>query len=249
MNSRIHILEELRELNSSLPAHAKEPVFTVPEGYFDGFAASVLAKIKATAAASVNEELSTLSPLLAAIPKKMPYSTPENYFDELAASLPAMRNEDILPSVLSEHHRQMPYETPAGYFESLPQLVLARVERPGAKVVQMRTRGWMKVAAAAMIAGVMAISGIAYFNGQNHRAPDPQSNPGEWVAKKLKGVSNDALEDFIQTADITPNGSEMAKGKAKSAEVRSMLHDVSDRELENFLEQVPTDDEELSVIN
>lgn len=248
MNSRIHISDELRELNSSLPANALEPVFTVPEGYFDNFAATVLAKIKANEAATVNEELSTLSPLLAAIPKKMPYSTPENYFTDLENGLTSLVNDEVLPSVLSEHDRLMPYETPAGYFESLPAVILARVERPGAKVVPMRTRGWMRVAAAAMVAGIIAISGLVYYNSGS-KGPDLQQNPEEWVAKKLKGVSNDALEEFIQTADITPNGSETAKGKVRSAEVRSMLHDVSDRELENFLEQVPTDDEELSVIN
>lgn len=245
MNSRIHISEELRELNSSLPAYAKEPVFTVPDGYFDHFAASVLAKIKAMDA-SVNDELSALSPLLAAIPRTTPYAIPENYFSDLATDLPALTDEETVPSVLSEHHRQMPYETPAGYFESLPATVLARVERPKAKVVPMRTRGWMKVAAAALVAGVIALSGFFYFSGQ-HNALDPASNPEEWVAKKLKGVSTDALEDFIETADISPDGSSTARGR--SAEVRSMLDDVSDRELENFLDQVPTDDEELSVIN
>jgi hypothetical protein len=245
MNSRTHISDELRELNSSLPAYAHEPVFTVPEGYFDHFAASVLAKIKASEAASVNEELSALSPLLAAIPKKMPYSTPENYFSNLQTDLPALVQEDVLPSVLAEHNRLMPYQIPAGYFESLPQVILARIERPRAKVVQMRTRGWMRVVAAAMVAGIITISSLVYFNGS--RAVDPQQNPDEWVAKKLNGVSVDALEDFIQNADIAPNGSEMAQ--STSAEVRSMLSDVSDRELEKFLDQVPTDDEELSVIN
>jgi hypothetical protein len=247
MNSRTHISDELRELNSSLPANANEPVFTVPEGYFDHFAASVLAKIKDTQADAVNEELSTLSPLLAAIPKKMPYSTPENYFNELATGLPSLMAEEVLPSVLDEHHRQMPYETPAGYFESLPQVMLARVAKPTAKVIRMRPQRWMRVAAAAMVAGIIAISGFFYFNGAN--SVDPQQNPDEWVANKLKGVSNDVLEDFIQTTDVSPNGTQTASGTAKSAEVRTMLGDVSDGELENFLEQVPTDDEELYIIN
>lgn len=245
MNSRIHISDELRELNSSLPAYANEPVFTVPDGYFEHFAASVLAKVKAIDAASVNDELSHLSPLLAAIPRHMPYALPENYFSELEPGLPA-REEEPLPSVLGEHHRRMPYAVPAGYFEALPEAVLARVERPKARVVPMRTR-WMRVAAAAVVAGVMALSGYLYFGGSGTNTPDFQSNPEEWVARKLKGVSTDALEAFIQTADATPGGTSTASGRAP--EVRSMLKDVSDRELENFLEQVPTDDDELSVIN
>ena len=246
MNSRIHILNELRELNSTLPPNVNEPVFTVPDGYFENFAATVLQRIKGVEAPSVSEELSSLSPLLAAIPKKMPYSTPENYFSELAADLPALTNEEILPSVLAEHHRHMPYEIPAGYFESLPAQVLAKVNKPRAKVIQMAPRRWMRIAVAAMVAGIITISGIAYFNGSS--SVDPQSSPDEWVANKLNGVSNDALEEFIQTTGAIA-GNEVAHGAAKHAEVRSMLGDVSDKELEKFLEQVPTDDEELVIIN
>jgi len=246
MNSRTHISDELRELNSSLPADANKPVFTVPEGYFDHFAASVLAKIKTTEADAVSDELSALSPLLAAIPRKTPYSTPENYFTELATGLPSLMAEETLPSVLLEHNRQMPYETPAGYFESLPEVLLARVAQPKAKVIRMEPRRWMRVAAAAMVAGIITISGWVYFTGKN--TTDLNQSPEEWVASKLKGVSNDALEDFIQTTDVSPNGTETANG-TQLTEVRSMLGDVSDGELEIFLEQVPTDDEELSIIN
>lgn len=244
MNSRIHISDELRELNSSLPAHAIEPVFTVPEGYFDHFAASVLAKIKAQEPVAVSDELSALSPLLAGIPKKMPYSTPENYFSELASGIPSLTNEEVFPTVLRDHNRHMPYEVPAGYFESLPEVILARVAKPTARVVHI-TRKWMRVAAAAMVAGIITISSLVYFNW--NKTVDPQQNPEEWVAKKLKGVSNDALEDFIQEAGLSPNGNQTAQGSA--AEVRSMLGDVSDRELDKFLEQVPIDDEELYLIN
>ena len=125
MNSRTHISDELRELNSSLPATAIEPVFTVPEGYFEHFAASVLAKLKAQEPVAVSDELSALSPLLAAIPKKMPYSTPDNYFSELTGGLQSLTNEEVLPTVLRDHSRQMPYEVPAAYFESLPEVILA----------------------------------------------------------------------------------------------------------------------------
>lgn len=239
MNSRIHISDELRELNSSLPANANEPVFTVPEGYFEHFAASVLAKIKAQDPVAVSDELSALSPLLAAIPKKMPYSTPDNYFSELTDGIPSLTKEDVLPAVLQQHDRHVAYEVPAGYFESLPEMILARVAKPTARVIRMNPRKWMRVAAAAMVAGIIAIGSLLYFNG--NQTVDPQQNPEEWVAKKLKGVSNDALEAFIQATDLSPNGTQTAQGSA--TEVRTMLNDVSVRELDKFLEQVPSDEE------
>lgn len=242
MNSRNPILNELSELNSSLPPNATEPVFTVPEGYFDNFAATVLAKIKGAPAESTTEELSALSPLLASIPKKMPYSIPEGYFSELTGGVPALIGEEALPSVLSEHDRRTPYQVPDGYFESLPAIMLGRVQKPRAKVIGINRQRWMRVAVAAVVAGIMTLGGLAYFN--NKSTVDPTQNPDEWVASKLKGVSVDALENFIQEVTIGTNGNtELAQGAPAKREVRSMLNDVSDQELENFLEAVPTDEE------
>src|SRR6476661_7700312 len=98
MNSRNAIQQELNDLRSSLPlTNNEQPVFTVPEGYFENLAASVLAKIKSQSPVSAATELEALSPVLAAIPKQTPYSVPENYFTHLATGLPALVHEEALP--------------------------------------------------------------------------------------------------------------------------------------------------------
>lgn len=244
MNTRTAIQTELNELNSSLPIE-KQPVFTVPEGYFEGFAASVLAKIRGQHSMNTGDELSELSPMLAAISKKMPYSVPENYFSNLSADVPAIVGDEALPTFLATHSKQMPYEVPAGYFENLPGAVLAKVAKPQAKVVSMGSR-WMRYAAAAVVTGLIAVSGILYFKGD--QTVDPSQQPEEWVAKKLKGVSNQALEEFINTTDYQSSGDELVQSK-NGLDVGNMLDDVSTRELDAFLDQVPTDNDELSVIN
>ncbi len=76
---------------------------------------------------------------------------------------------------------------------------------------------------------------------------DPAKQPGQWVAKNLEGVSNQALDEFIKTADL--NASENIAKASNNTEVRNMLKEVSDIELDAFLTAVPTDDEELLVIN
>lgn len=244
MSTNKHIQDELRELNSTLPSDAKKPVFSVPENYFENFAASVLLKIKEEAAVSAADELTSLSPLLAGLSKKMPFEVPENYFSTLDSEVPSLIQEDPFPSFLAEDNRTNPYETPAGYFDTLPQQVLTKVTKQPAKVVALDRTRWMRVAAAAMVAGVIAISGLLYYN--NRTTTETAASPESWIASELKNVSNQDLEDFIETTAM-PADKQMAS--ASKVEVRKMLDDVSVKELDAFLAQVPTDDEELLIIN
>ena len=239
MNSPNAIQNELNELSSNLPFENKQPVFTVPGGYFENFAAAVWAKIQSQQPNST-EEWETLSPVLAAIPKKMPFTVPENYFQTL--DLPDF-TEPVAP-LLAEISRSMPYGVPAGYFENLDRNVRNRIRKPGAPVVSMTSR-IVRYAAAAVVAGLVVTGGIFYFNGNG--ALDPTRQSEAWVAQKLEKVSNSELETFINTADVNPNGRDLA-GQS-SREVRNLLSDVSTSELEAFLNEVPTDNEELSVIN
>ncbi len=246
MNSLTAIQEELKDLSSSLPFD-KQPVFTVPPGYFENFAASVMARLKSQQQpADSAEELAELSPLLAAIPRKMPFTVPENYFSGLTQNLPSLLQEDQLPEVLQRHTRETPYTVPAGYFEGLAEGVLAQVQKPAGKVVSFGLRPWMRMAAAAVVTGLIAISTVLYFNSGSPGV-DPNRQPEEWVAQKLKNISVTELEAFIRTADISNSGKELAKTSSKGAEVRKMLKDVSNSELEAFLNQVPIEDEAITI--
>lgn len=246
MNSRSHIQSELMELNSSLPFNVKEPVFDVPEGYFENFAAGVLAKIKGKLTDSVTGEVAEISPLLAGLSRKMPYSLPENYFEQAATELPGLIKDDSLPEILSSAGKSMPYRVPTGYFEHLPEQVAARVAAPKARVVQMHPRRrWTQFAVAAIMAGVIVLSGVYFFKT---KPIDPNSQPEAWVAKKLKNVSFQELEEFIETTPAGINGTETANNSV-SGDVKELLQDVSVNELDNFLSQVPGDNEELQIIN
>jgi hypothetical protein len=243
MSTNKHIQDELRELNSTLPSHAKEPVFSVPESYFENFAASVLVKLKEETAISAADELTSLSPLLAGLSKKMPYEVPQNYFTSLEETTPTLIQEDVLPSFLAVHEKTNPYTIPAGYFEQLPDQVLAKVTKQPAKVVSFNRTRWMRVAAAAMVAGVMAISGWVYYNSRS--STDPVQSSEAWLASELKNVSNQDLETFIETTTMPADQQVASKSKV---EVQKMLKDVSVKEIDAFLAQLPTDDE-LMILN
>ena len=244
MDSRTTIQDELNELNSSLPP-VKEPVFSVPDGYFENFAAIVLSKIKGEGAVSVSDELAGLSPLLAGLSKKMPLSVPENYFSSLVNEVPVLIGNDELPSILAEHQRKMPYTVPNGYFENLSEQILAKASPKQAKVISIGRPRWMKLAAVATVAGIIALSSILYFN---NKTIDPDLQQDAWMAKNLKGVSDQALEEFVQSTEINTSN-QVAHNPAQTAEVRTMLKDISTSELDAFLSDVPHDDDELTLIN
>ncbi|HVG11878.1 MAG TPA: hypothetical protein VM843_02690 [Flavisolibacter sp.] len=244
MNSHKAIQEELASLNSTLPP-VKKPVFTVPDGYFENFSTSVLLKVQELEAHSVASELANLSTLLPGLSKEMPYSVPENYFSSLANEIPVLIGNDPLPSILQETGARTPYQVPDGYFEQLPGAIISKVHPSGAKVVAMGSTRWMRYAAAAIVIGILVLGSILYFRKSD--VSDPASGPQNWVAEKLKSVSDKDLEEFVQAADLPKAGS---GGTAKrTVEVRNMLTDVTDGELDDFLAAVPTDDDELILIN
>jgi hypothetical protein len=245
MNSRKHIQEELEGLGSHLPPDTGAP-YSVPEGYFDNFADRMLAKVKGESN-PVTDELAEIAPLLAGIPKHPTLSLPHNYFVSLESDLCAIISEETVSPLLAGIDRTMPNAVPAGYFEGLSTEILSKVERPAAKVVSMNRSSWMRMAVAAVIAGIIAVGGIAYFNGNSGANANVQSTA--WVEKGLKGVSDATLTDFINATDPAAQASDVAKTTTHSTEVRQLMTDVSEGEMDAFLAQVPTDDDELLIIN
>lgn len=243
MKTWSNIQDELKELNSSLPPEKVQEAFSVPQGYFEQFAASVLERIKLEEQ-DESQELENLSPLLASIPRKMPFSVPAGYFDSSASSLPAFTGQEELPEILASLKGSNPYSVPQGYFESLPDQVLSRVAQPRGRVVSMKTR-WMRVATAAMVGGIIAISGYFYFAGKQQTTPAPDVNNPQWVAQKLKNVENQELEEFIRSTDISAKTPESSQKPSANDEVKALLKDVSVQEMESFLNQLPVEEDPM----
>ena len=236
MNNREPIKEELKSLNSTLVADAVGMPFSVPDGYFEGLASSVMARLKNQEPVSVKQELEMLSPTLAGMSKTMPFSVPDQYFSSNLDSLKTVVNENEAPSFSS---KEMPFEIPSSYFDNLPTQVLQKLTRPQAKVIPMMQRKWVRLAAAAMVTGILAISGITYFGSKK----DISVNNPEWVANKLKNVPDKTIDEFVKITDVSAASMITAKKQTKSTDSRKLLQDIPDKELDAFLQQLPADEE------
>ena len=251
MSNRDAILNELKSLDSSLPL-ANSPSFSVPEGYFENFAASVLAKVKNLQTADVKTELAGLSPLLARMPKAMPYAVPSSYFDDNLQNVLAGSAEET-PLFFADLSKEMPYRVPVNYFGELPLQLLEKVSGPKAKVVPLFQRTWARAGAAAVIAGGLVIGSMQLFTAKtvNDGTASKQIDTASTliaqvqpvIQQEIKKVSTEDLENFIQAAPTTASATpKKSTAKAKSSQ---SLKDVSINDLEAFLSDVPQTDEEL----
>lgn len=240
MDPRKHITEELKTLNSNLPEAVTHNIFAVPEGYFEGFAAGVLARIHAQNM-NAEAELEALSPLLAGISKKNPFSVPEGYFGQLDADRGAIVAEEAYSAELWSVKGITPYSVPVGYFEALPQQILEKTATPQrGKVISLRS--WMRMAVAACVAGIIFIAGFQYFDSSRVSVGSQA-----WMERKLNTVSDKELDEFIQTTDPAHTG--VAANTPAANDVRALLKDVSLTEMDAFLEQVPVEDEPVELVN
>src|SRR5574338_1392709 len=93
----------------------------------------------------------------------------------------------------------MPYSVPDGYFEQITTDIPSRLNTvTEAKVISFTHRRWFRYAAAAVVIGFITLGDLLF---EHRPGIDPDKNPDEWIAKNVKKVSADKLDDFIRLAD------------------------------------------------
>ncbi len=243
MTRKENILNELNELKSMLVTVNPENIYAVPAGYFEGLAELVLNRIKAMEAINAAEELSYLSPSLKNISRQMPYDVPAGYFEGLAEKTIRKVHEnnvnqsskeelETLSPLLSGLKKTMPYSIPEGYFENLAE----KRNKPVTKVVSFTHRSWFRYAAAAVVTGVVVLSGLIILN--TRKSVDPVKQPYAWVKKSIKEVDKAVIEDFVTLADEEYVARDaVASGPVKPEEIKELMKDVSDKEIQDFLDE------------
>lgn len=252
MTQRDNILQELNDLNSQLAGQNPLNVYEVPSGYFENLVAEVMKRIKALEANNAADELAHLSPLLNTISKQNPYTVPAGYFDELGGQLTGiMQSADHLSAeeetasispLLAGLKKENPYQVPAGYFENLSTDIAAKESKPQANVVSFTSRKWFRYAAAAVVTGVVVLAGFLYFTTKNNVSPVEQ--PYAWVKKSFKKADPKEIEAFVALADEElPNKNDVASNPVNTAEIKELLQDVSEQEIQSFLSETSASEE------
>lgn len=187
MNTRTDIINELEQLQSPLATWQPVNVFSVPQGYFEGLAASVLRTVQGDnilqslqppanadvpagyfdnlagnilnkIKAQANED-EPLSPLLESLRKTNVFTVPQGYFEGLSEGMVAAQSTDdiALSATLQSLRGQQVFTVPQGYFEALPSQIAAKLPQSKGKVVSFVRSRFVKYAAAAVVTGAMAL--------------------------------------------------------------------------------------------
>lgn len=228
------IIEELENMGSLLFEHQPAQIYRVPDGYFENLPDLMLFKV------SADEELDKIT-----LPQT--YSVTPGYFESFPQKMLSLvkGSEEVgvdeelagLSSLLSGIKRETPYTVKETYFEDLN--IQPAAEKEKAKIISISsTKSWMRYAAAAIVIGFIAITGVWYFNQTT--SIDPVEDPYAWVKQKTKKISNDDLESFIELANIESSAIDpKILNPVKSAEMKELMEDVPDSEIIDFLNETP----------
>lgn len=236
------------EASPVLPASKQNP-YSVPTGYFENLADTLLNRVKAENASSAIEEIESLSPVLSKLNKTNPYTLPTGYFEELATNITdgakaiELVNEELenLSPLMIGLKNNNVYQAPEGYFDSLANTLLAKAkQQQPAKVVSMNFgRKIMRYAAAAVVAAVVFGAGwLIVYNGVPGKATDEKI--AKELNEKVKKVSDDELIKFFEDDNTTIDDNTVAATQSTeidAADMKDMLADISDEELQQYLEE------------
>jgi len=209
--------------------------FTVPSGYFDTFSSVVLEKIA--------QKSSVLN-----IVKTGTYSVPENYFNTLADDIlnkiktQSRRSEvqlelDSLSPVLSSIPKTNVYTIPDNYFEELSAPV--NNQAAPAKVISMgRVRKWMNYAAVACVA-VLLFSGGYFYLSKSYNKIEVVAAPVVNVEEQISVLSDEEITDYLRTNSNMSvyTNTNVDENQSRNMDVQNMLQNVSDEEIQQYLDQ------------
>jgi hypothetical protein len=241
MTTRNIILNELRELESSLENYSPQNTYTVPKGYFEGLPTQILNRIRALETADAKDESEYLSPVLSNASKEMPYSVPAGFFQNLSdailqkiskhADYQTFEEEiETLSPLLSSLKNKNPYSVPAGYFGNLETVI----DKKETKVISITRSRWYRLAVAAVIIGIVAIGGLLFMKSDQ---VDPNKNPEKWISKNVnKKVSEEKIDEFVKLAEDEALNTIDENDETKLAEIKELMKDVPEKEIQDFLD-------------
>lgn len=208
MENRNDILNELNELSPLLAGISREPLFTVPDGYFDQLPFEILSAVHS--GNSLNSA-----------------SVPEGYFETLADNImariragekddPVKEISELSPLLSGIQQPKHPYTVPAAYFETLENNIKGSVHQPAARVVSLtRFSRVARYAAAAMITGLACFGVYRYtqkpatINAVTVATLDPSIEKGKNMSEQqfneaLSSLSEEDIARYIEkTGDET----------------------------------------------
>lgn len=231
---RNDIRDELKEIAASIADIGNENCYRVPDNYFEDFADEVMSKIQLPF---------TQLPLTPPAPA---------YFEGLAGNILSKIksngtiveeyndvNEELtsLSPLLASIKKVNVYTVPTHYFANFKVAIPAAQEKKPVISMHPPVR-WIRYAAAAVVIGVVAISGIFLFKN------DPTGSSTAAMYPKddsiiLSSVSNDAIASYLKQSPANMDiSAPLDENKINPGNLtEQLLQDVSAADIQEYLQE------------
>lgn len=262
MGDNINILNELKELNSTVLINAeRKNLYAYPDGYFYELSANIVRQIWFQSLPFLNpysvpegyfenlpeiilDKLAVKSNYSHAVTKTL-YNVPHGYFNNLAGNIlqkiKSKNNtvqeelEEIAP-LLSTIPKTNVFTVPARYFETLAPVQTKLSEQP-VKVISIGTkaRRWIAYAAAACIAAFMFGGGYYYMQG---KAPANTSAihteiAGVNIEQAISQLSDSDIDDYLNNDNSDVYTNQNFDNQ--DLNIKTLIENMSDEEIDNYL--------------
>lgn len=235
MNRDKHILLELAEIAPTLAAAEKTMPYSVPDGYFDRMADSIVSKVLLQDAAE-SGPLPTMQ-------------VPEGYFEQLPqvilsrikAQEGKIELQQIAP-VLASLEKRNPYSVPAGYFEQLNPMTSRQTEAASAKPAGIFTsKIWLRVAAAVLL--LLSAFTVWKMSGQTKSGDAPAEitlKPADSVMlhQSLAAIDDTSLSSYFTDMGVAQEVKSVGI-MLETEKFEQALSSFSESELETQLSENP----------
>jgi len=200
----------------------------------------------------IPDELKNIAPSLAGIDFQQPYKVPAGYFEDLPEQIMLrIRLEDagspqeeleIISPFLGGLSKKMPFSTPEGYFDTLTPAIRGteNENREPARVVKMfQPRKTFRLAAAAVTIGIIGIAAWLFMHepATNQYATKTDTEVQKELKTKVGEISENELANFVEANTNILFTDTTGVAEIGEDDVRLMLADVPDKELEQYLDQ------------
>lgn len=235
------IVEELKSIAPQLIAIGRVHPYTIPDGYFETLLKKILAKIES------NHAFGSITYL----DKNLPYSLPDFYFETLAEKIRLRIRQSQTSDVQFELQEIAPilntiqkgnvYSVPEGYFEhvNIDTNPVAKT-----KVVSMfgGAKRIVKLAAAAVVAGILVTSGYLFNNDNNvadtnSKAPYNANTIADFSPEQIKALTDQEIKEYLSSSSNGLDETQPIILEDDQDNLESLLKDMSEQEIRQFLQE------------
>ncbi len=237
MEKNTEILNELRSISPLLAEIPKVNIHSVPPGYFE----TLEEKVSIYSILNQEETTNTLMIEEAGIPA--------GYFENLPglilSKVQVIEEKDEEDySILFSLKDINVFKVPKSFFENLSTTILRNIKQnEKAKIISITSKTWWKYAAAALIAGIMLVSVLYFFNvGENNTSPylaaAKQFQTPTQISAGIASLKDDEIIAYLETHGNITDNEIILKNIDTDALPTVVDYLIDDNTLNNYLNKI-----------